>query len=108
MRIEEYKEFVKDGNPFVKLETITNEAYVMYIKNLGEATDGCFAVCTGPCCYLYTDRRGHKHFNLRNNSCLYLSIPDISRASECEIRELYKHFKKYEEENQNYFSYSIK
>lgn len=104
MTIEEYKAFLKEGSPFFKLDvTIQNVedvhhsvSYVIYGKNLGKARkfgDRGYVVLFDPCCYLCTDSRGHKKFTLCNKERFSVFIDGISKASECEIRELYKHLK---------------
>jgi len=99
MTIEEYSEFVKEGNPFFKFEYIIGEhhsvSYIIYAKSLSEASNfgvfGYVAVCE-PCCYLHTDNSGYKKL-IFNTSRVSISIDRIHRASECEIRELYKYLK---------------
>jgi len=96
MTIEEYEAFVKEGSPFFKFETIIGEhhsvSYIMYAKIL---TYNNYTVYVEPLCYLYADYRGHKEFTLCNTSVVSIVISDISRASECEIKELYKYLKRY-------------
>ena len=100
MTIEEYKAFLKEGSPFFKFDSMIGHravSYVIYAKKLGEPSkfNDRYVVDFESCCYLYTDYRGHKSFTVSNTNRLSAFIDGISKASECDIRELYKHLKHY-------------
>lgn len=103
MTLEEYKAFLSEGNRFVKYEVWFDNgrrviSYVIYAKKFSEAREfGVldYEVELVPCCYLHTDYRGHKSFTLCDTNRYSFLITNLSKASEDEIRELYKHLKHY-------------